>query len=52
MAWRERTPERLKGGGDVAAAWILVAALLIVLATASAFEVKLLDMLWLLLNTA
>ncbi len=44
MTRRERTPERLKDGGDVAAAWILVAALLLMLATLSAFELSLPDM--------
>ena len=45
MTWRERTPKRLKDGGDVAAAWILVAALLIALATLSVFELDLMSML-------
>lgn len=47
MTRRERIPERLKGGGDLTAAWILVAALLIVLACLSVFE---LDGLRLLLD--
>ena len=43
MAWREKTPKRLRGGGDLAAAWILVAALLIGLAAATAIELDLLE---------
>ena len=38
MNWSERTPRRLRGGGDRSSAWCLVAALLIVLAAVSCFE--------------